>query len=160
MDPFDKYKLHRWTNKAFKSLNIIWHQTRYIHFCAVIRTDERGYKNNWTGFIIHILYYISYRDVQKECSHCNYIYIYISYQTTFFSICDCFALLKLLCLFTFRRGVVVDVIVCIQYLSPLKLWIPIPLRWCVLGATLCDKVCQWLVTGLWFSPRHSGFLQQ
>jgi hypothetical protein len=24
--------------------------------------------------------------------------------------------------------------------------------WCVLDITLCDKVCQWLVTGLWFSP--------
>ena len=37
-------------------------------------------------------------------------------------------------------------------LSPLKLWVRIPLRWCVLNTTLCDKICQWLVTGLWFSP--------
>jgi hypothetical protein len=38
-----------------------------------------------------------------------------------------------------------------QCLSPLKLWVPIPL---VAGAfdTLCDKVCQWLATGQWFSP--------
>jgi hypothetical protein len=27
-----------------------------------------------------------------------------------------------------------------------------PLRWGVLDATLCVKVCQWLATGLWFSP--------
>ena len=24
--------------------------------------------------------------------------------------------------------------------------------WGVLDTTLCDKVCQWLVTGQWFSP--------
>jgi hypothetical protein len=41
---------------------------------------------------------------------------------------------------------------CNQCLSPLKLWVRTPLRWCVLDATLCDQVCQWLATGLWFSP--------
>jgi hypothetical protein len=35
--------------------------------------------------------------------------------------------------------------------SPLKLWVRIPLRRGVLDKTLCDKVCQWLATGLWFS---------
>jgi hypothetical protein len=30
--------------------------------------------------------------------------------------------------------------------------ISIPLRWSILDTTLCDKVCQWLATGLWFSP--------
>ena len=33
---------------------------------------------------------------------------------------------------------------CNQCLSPLMLW--------VLDTTLCDKVCQWLATGRWFSP--------
>jgi hypothetical protein len=28
----------------------------------------------------------------------------------------------------------------------------IPLRWGVLDSTLCDKVCQWLAIGRWFSP--------
>ena len=41
---------------------------------------------------------------------------------------------------------------CNQYLSPLKLWVRIPLRWDVLDKTLCNKVCQWLAAGLWFSP--------
>ena len=41
---------------------------------------------------------------------------------------------------------------CNQCLSPLKLWVRIPLRRCELDTTLCDKVCQWLATGLWFSP--------
>jgi hypothetical protein len=31
------------------------------------------------------------------------------------------------------------------------LWVRAPLRRGVLNATLCDKVCQWLVTGWWFS---------
>ena len=40
---------------------------------------------------------------------------------------------------------------CNQCLSPLKLWVQIPLRRGVLDVTLCDKVWQWLVAGQWFS---------
>jgi hypothetical protein len=35
-------------------------------------------------------------------------------------------------------------------LSPLMLWVRFPLR--VWSTTLCDKGCQWLPTGWWFSP--------
>ena len=41
---------------------------------------------------------------------------------------------------------------CNQCLSPLKLWVWIPLRQGVLDTTLCNKVCQWLATGRMFSP--------
>ena len=41
---------------------------------------------------------------------------------------------------------------CNQCLSPLTLWVQIPLRRCVLHAQFCDKVYQWLVAGQWFSP--------
>jgi hypothetical protein len=41
---------------------------------------------------------------------------------------------------------------CNQFLSPLKLWVWIPLVRGVLDTTLCDKVCQWLSAGGWFSP--------
>ena len=34
---------------------------------------------------------------------------------------------------------------------PFKLIVRIPLRRGVLDTTLCDKVCQWLAAGLWFS---------
>ena len=40
--------------------------------------------------------------------------------------------------------------ICNQCLSPLRFWIP--LRQGVPDTTLCDKVCQWLATGQWFSP--------
>ena len=40
---------------------------------------------------------------------------------------------------------------CNQCLSPLTLWVRIPLRRGVLDTTLCDKVCQWLAAGQWFS---------
>ena len=40
---------------------------------------------------------------------------------------------------------------CSQCLPPLKLWVRIPLSRRVLDTTLCDKVCQWLATGRWFS---------
>ena len=41
---------------------------------------------------------------------------------------------------------------CNQCLSPLTLWVRTPLRRYVLDTILCDKVCRWLATGLWFSP--------
>jgi hypothetical protein len=40
---------------------------------------------------------------------------------------------------------------CNWCLSPLTLWVRIPLRQGVLDTTLCDKVCQWLAAGWWFS---------
>jgi hypothetical protein len=40
---------------------------------------------------------------------------------------------------------------CNQCLSPLMLWVWIPLRRGVLDTTLCNKVCQWLAAGQWFS---------
>jgi hypothetical protein len=42
---------------------------------------------------------------------------------------------------------------CNHCLSPLTLWVWIPLRRGVLDTTLCDKVCQWLATCRWFPPR-------
>jgi hypothetical protein len=38
-----------------------------------------------------------------------------------------------------------------QYL-PLTLGVRIPLKQDFLNTKLCDKVCQWLATGRWFSP--------
>ena len=46
---------------------------------------------------------------------------------------------------------------CNHHLSPLKLWDQIPLRQTVLDTTLCDKVCQWLATGQWFSSGLVSF---
>jgi len=41
---------------------------------------------------------------------------------------------------------------CNQFLSPLKLWVRTPLSRGVLDTTLCNKACQLLATGRWFSP--------
>ena len=38
-----------------------------------------------------------------------------------------------------------------RYLSTLKLWVRIPLREGLLDTTWCDKVCEWLAVGRWFS---------
>ena len=40
---------------------------------------------------------------------------------------------------------------CNQCISPIKLWVQIPLKRVVLDTTLCDKVCKWLAAGRWFS---------
>jgi hypothetical protein len=42
-------------------------------------------------------------------------------------------------------------ILCNQCLSPLTLWVRIPLRRGVIDKILCDKVCQCLMAGWWFS---------
>ena len=39
---------------------------------------------------------------------------------------------------------------CNRCISPLMLWDRLPLR--AMCTTLCDKVCQWLAVGRWFSP--------
>jgi len=39
---------------------------------------------------------------------------------------------------------------CNQCLSPLMLWVQFSIR--ARWTTLCDKVCQWLASGRWFSP--------
>ena len=41
---------------------------------------------------------------------------------------------------------------CNQCLSPLTLWAWIPFRRRLLDTTLCNKYCQWLTAGQWFSP--------
>ena len=41
--------------------------------------------------------------------------------------------------------------ICNWFLSPLTLWVQIPLGQCVLDTTLFDKVCHWLATDRWFS---------
>jgi hypothetical protein len=45
-----------------------------------------------------------------------------------------------------------------QCLSPLMLWVQIPIRerW----TTLCDIACQWLATGQWFTPGSPFFSTQ
>jgi hypothetical protein len=45
-----------------------------------------------------------------------------------------------------------------QCLLLLKLWVRTPLKRGVLDTTLCDKVCQWLVTSRWFSQGSLGFI--
>ena len=40
---------------------------------------------------------------------------------------------------------------CNQCLSPLMLWVRISIRWRCTTLHVCDKVCQWLATGQWFS---------
>jgi hypothetical protein len=47
--------------------------------------------------------------------------------------------------------------ICNQCLSPLTLWVWIPLSRGVLDTTLWDKVCQWNAAGRWFSPDTTVF---
>jgi len=49
----------------------------------------------------------------------------------------------------FVRSYGSGIYLCNQCLSPLMLWVRILIR--ATCTTLCDKVCQWLTTGQWFS---------
>ena len=49
-----------------------------------------------------------------------------------------------------RRGRDRMVVGFISTVSPFTLWVQIPFRQGVLDTRICDKVCQWLVTRLWF----------
>jgi len=49
---------------------------------------------------------------------------------------------------------------CNQCLSPLTLWVRFPPRRGLHDTTLCDKICQWLVAGGWFSPGMPVFFHQ
>ena len=48
-------------------------------------------------------------------------------------------------------GCWIYIYLCNQCLSSLKLWVWIPLMAMCIRTTLCDKVCQWLAAGPWFS---------
>jgi hypothetical protein len=54
-----------------------------------------------------------------------------------------------------KKGAVLVMI--LWLLGPLKLWVKIPFRWVLFNTTLCDKVCQWLAAGQWFSPGNRVF---
>ena len=56
---------------------------------------------------------------------------------------------------SWSHGSCISKYLCNQCLSPLMLWVLIPLRRGVLNTTLYDKVCLWLVTDQWFSPVSS-----
>jgi hypothetical protein len=52
-------------------------------------------------------------------------------------------------IFPWSYGSLISNYLCNQCLSQLMLWVRTPLRRGVLDTTLCDKVCQGLVTGQW-----------
>jgi hypothetical protein len=85
-------------------------------------------------------------------------YLFLNHITNFIGLC-CLKkyystnfsfdqnIFKCLIFYTSNKfGVVEVVIVCNLCLSPLKLWVRTPFM------ARCDKVCQWLSTGRWFSP--------
>ena len=53
-------------------------------------------------------------------------------------------------MWTWSHGSWIYNYLCYRCLSPLMLWVRISIR--ARSTTLCNKVCQWLVTDRWFSP--------
>jgi hypothetical protein len=94
-----------------------------------------------------------------DSTYVHFIWSSINIKTSFFVVCHLCCLSHLICVYLnsgdhrSRDRVVVGFYnyLCNRCLSPLKLWVRTPLKRGVLNATLCDKVCQWLATGQWFS---------
>ena len=84
--------------------------------------------------------------------HCHSLY---GYMTTVKWICKLKFQIKEEPSWSWSYGSWIYNNLCNQCLLPLKLWVWIPFRWGVLDTTLCNKVCQWLATGRWFSPVSS-----
>jgi len=70
-------------------------------------------------------------------------------QVLYFTTPTC--LWKTISLWSWLYGSWIYNYLCNLCLSPLMLWVWTS-WWDVLDTTLCDKVCQWLATGRWFSP--------
>ena len=66
----------------------------------------------------------------------------------------CILLLGLRLSWSWSYGSWLSNYLCNQCPSPQMLWVWTLLRQGVLDTTLCDKVCQWLATGRWFSLVH------
>ena len=90
----------------------------------------------------------------------SYILIYLLTHVLLFS--SHLAMLAINAMLTFTNHLIygswIYNYLCNQWLSPLVLWVRIPLR--ARCTTLCDKVCQWLAADRWFSTVTPVFLHQ
>ena len=92
-----------------------------------------------SSIIFHGLFHIQWFKVRGDCSFCWYWW-------------NCWPSLFKRGLSSWSYGSWIYKYLCNQYLSPLKLWVRIPLGQGVFDTTLCDKVCKWLEAGRWISP--------
>jgi len=81
----------------------------------------------------------------------RYILVYFSTNKLLTHTCQCCTFLYGLS-WLWSYGNFIYNYLCNQCLSPLTLWVWILLRRSVLDTSVCDKVCQWLEVGRWFSP--------
>jgi len=100
----------------------------------------------------------------QKCVVCTKFAIYIfllicTYGDTSFLIKISSSIIKKRTLLSWPYGSWIYNYLCNQCLSPLTLWVRIPLRRGVLDTTLCDKVCQWLTTGQWFSEYNWNIVE-
>ena len=114
--------------------------------------------NEWTGFWVkdHVCCYVGFQFYTEIKSFVDVLLSFGFNMSNDF--CE-----EMVCIYIpsrVRRGRDGNWIynyICNQFLSPLTLWVRIPLRRRVVDTTLGDKVCQWLAAGRWFSPGTPDF---
>jgi hypothetical protein len=113
-----------------------------------------AYQILYNIFIFNLTYlhlHLIYSTIICHCRRSHYIIIiinkFIFWKTLIFLLTGLS--------WTWSYGSSIYNYLCNQCLSPLTLWVQIPLRRGVFDTTLCDKVCQWLSAGRWFSPVSS-----
>ena len=129
--------------------DILWHRTKIygpnVFLLTKIKQEFSDILYNTTHFLVPMLCRISkvplYYEFNNKVDIIN-IFIYNEEPSKWWLYGTCSWIYNYLCN---------------QRLSPLTLWVRILLSWGVLDTALCDKFCQWLATGRWFSP-GTGFL--
>ena len=141
--------IHRPRNhfKWWNCINLIIHRNHFkwwfschLSLQYVYSFEKENIENWWMSSVLNVKSLYSY-------------YLEILHQSTEYTIHSDWSIVDSTqgSLWLWSHGSWICNYLCNQYLSPLKLWVRIPLRWDVLDKT-CNKVCQWLAAGLWFSP--------
>jgi len=126
------YRFHRWLIFArVIALYISWFQHSLHSFMSLHHV-----KSHYYLILYYTSTYVERVGVSQQDNACSFIFFTLVYTRWP----------------SWSYGSWIYNYLCMHCLSPLTLWIRIPLRWGVPDTTLCDKVCQWVTAGQRFSP--------
>jgi hypothetical protein len=121
-------------------------EPRHVQNCHIqlFQTNKcpRKYKIQFSILLVSPKKYRYLIIMSSSSISSTYIYIYINYV-----LCENQGLL-----WSWSYGSLINEYLCNQCISPLTLWVRIPLMRGVPDTTLCAEGCWWLAAGQWFSP--------
>ena len=132
--------------------SFLWHCVDYViismtlcelcHFCDIV----------WIEMSLFLWHCVDYVIISMTlCELCHHFYDIVWIMSYFLWHSASYVIISMvLCEMCHFCDIVYNYL-CNQCLSPLTMWVQTPLRRGVLDTALCDKDCQWLVEGRWFS---------